>query len=121
MENFIDGLWTFANSPVGLTIIGAVAAWILGQIYLKKPQWKKYEGTIIAAIKFAERSIPDSHHNKSVARLDKALKYVLEHINRKPTNKLETDLKEGIQIIKEKIDVTPFFEVADPEQEDGEK
>lgn len=71
-------VWEVVNSPLGYTVCAAVLGWILKQIYKKNPGWQKYEGTIIAAVRYAEKEIPDDTENKALARLDAALNYVLK-------------------------------------------
>jgi hypothetical protein len=94
--------WVFANSPAGIALIASVAVFIMNAVYARKPEWKKYEGTIIAAIKRAEKAIPDDADNKSAARLDAALRYVIAvyaaREGREPTAAQEAALIEAIQI-----------------------
>ena len=74
----------------------------------QKPTWARYEGTIITAVKLAEELVPDGTPNKGLARLDKALAYVLrvyEHTTGKPADeKTEAELKEGIQLAHDKLE-----------------
>ena len=97
-------LWVFINSPFGITIVVGIFANVIAM----KPLWKRYEGTIIAAIKYAEKLIPDDTENKSKARLDAALKYVLEifeRVNQRSiTEKEKHELIEGINLTHDKID-----------------
>lgn len=78
----IAGLvWKFLNTPIGLSVVGSILLFILGKIFTAKPTWKKYVDKygplIMAAVKKAEKAIPDDVENKAVKRLDEALKYVL--------------------------------------------
>ena len=74
-------LWTFVNSPVGLTVIGAVLAYVLGKVFTAKPAWKaavlKYGPILMQAVKYAEKKIPDGSGNVGLRRLDEALKFVI--------------------------------------------
>jgi len=77
----LTSLWTFLNSPLGITIVVAVLSWILGKLFTAKPAWKtyvvKYGPLLMQAVKYAEKEIKDDNPNKGLARLDSALKYVL--------------------------------------------
>lgn len=80
--NWLGMLWAFANSPLGISLIlfllAAVSAWI----FAKKPTWKalvaKYGPQFMRAVKEAEKRIPDGTPSKGLARLDAALKFVLQ-------------------------------------------
>ena len=98
-------IWTFLNSPMGLTIVGAVLAFILGKIFTAKPTWQvylnKYKPMLIEAVKKAEKAIPDSTANAGLARLDEALKFMLA-VN----NKLdEASLKKAITAVHSEIEL----------------
>ncbi len=99
--NFWTSLWTFVNSPFGIAVVAAVLLFLLNLRYAK-PIWQKYQGTIIAGVKWAEKMIPDNTENKAVARLDEALRYVVQVFEevkrRQPTPKEVANLKEGIQV-----------------------
>ena len=65
--------------------------------------WEKYEGSIITAIKLAEKQIPDDTPNKSIRRLNAALTIVLNayataNKGKKPSAKTIESIKQGIQI-----------------------
>lgn len=96
------------NSPLAITVAASICLWVLGRIYAKKPTWQKYEGTIIAAIRSAEKAIPDNSENKSVKRLDEALKYVIkvfeEREKRTVTAEEKAEITEGIQILHNSIE-----------------
>lgn len=102
-QTILAVLWTVLNSPAGIAAMAGLILWGLNRLYLARPEWQQYEGTIIAAIKFAEKTIPDDVPNKGLERLDTALKYVLqvyEQTNgRRATAQTEANLKEGIQIV----------------------
>lgn len=99
---FWNMLWAFLNSPLGIAIIAFVLALVVSSRYVR-PYWQKFEGTIVAAVRWAEKTIPDNAQNKSVARLDEALRYVLTVHDamkkRTATAKQIANLKEGIQIV----------------------
>ena len=74
----MDALWNFLNSPLFLTLASIALAYGLGKLLTAKPEWEKWKGPIIEAIKFAEKNIPDDTANVSARRLDAALKYVIQ-------------------------------------------
>jgi len=102
MTAILEAVWAALNSPAGITAVAGLILWALNRLYARKPAWKAYEGTIISGIKFAEKRIPDDTENKSLNRLDHALRYVLkayEEINgKRASEKTAAELKEGIQV-----------------------
>jgi hypothetical protein len=100
-------VWNVLNTPAGITVIAGIFLWLMNRLYTAKPAWMAFEGTIISAIKFAEKQISDETPNKGLARLDMALKYVINvytKIKGKPSDRTVTNLKEGIQIIHNELD-----------------
>ena len=95
-DSILATLWSLVNSPAVITAIGAAFLWLLNKVYAAKPAWKAYEGAIISGIKFAEKSIPDDASNKSLARLDAALKYVLDIYK-------QTEGKEASEAVKAEL------------------
>lgn len=91
-------VWPFLLSPAFVGLIALVIA----RMFAARPLWEKYAGTIIAGIKYAEKQVPDDSPNKSVQRLDAALKYVLrvyEQTKGAAATPAEAQqLAEGIQI-----------------------
>ncbi len=104
----MEQILLYLNSPIAITAVAALALFGLNRLYSKQPLWKKYEGTIVAAIKFAEKKIPDDTENKSLAKLDDALEYVLAvyaKVNAKrPSAKIEHELREGITLTHEVLE-----------------
>ena len=102
MTSILEAVWAALNSPAGITAVAGLILWALNRLYAKKPAWKKYEGTIIAGVKFAEKRIPDDTENKALLRLDQALRYVLkayeEATGKRANAKTAAELKEGIQV-----------------------
>lgn len=98
-----DTLWNVLNEPfaIGLLAVGFIA--LLDYIHSRKPTWEKYTGAVIEAIKAAEKVIPDDTENKSIQRLDAALKYAVKVIedaeNRKLGDREVDDLADGIKQI----------------------
>ena len=107
-ETIFQSVWGLLNSPVGIAAIAGLVLWLLNRLYAAKPAWAKYEGAIIAGIKYAEKQIPADVDNKSLARLDAALRYVLkvyqETNKRSPTAKEVAELKDGISILHNELE-----------------
>ena len=101
-QTILEGLWAALNSPLGIAAVAALALWLLNRLYASRPAWAKYEGSIISAVKLAEKEIPDDAPNKGLQRLDLALKYVLriyEQVQGKAADPAATAaLREGIQL-----------------------
>ena len=103
----IKGIWTFLDSGIGFAVIWAAMTGFFMLLASRfnpiQEKWKKYEGSIITGIKLAEKQIPDDTPNAGLAKLDAALKFVLEayaedHNGKKPPSSLREQLKQGIQI-----------------------
>jgi tetrahydromethanopterin S-methyltransferase subunit D len=95
----LETVWTILNSPAGITAMVTLVIFIINKIYAAKPIWRQYEGLFTQAVKMAEKAIPDDSPNKSVRRLDEALKYinrVLAAYNIKATG---AEVLNGIEII----------------------
>lgn len=98
-------IWAVANSPLGITIISAVVIFLLGKVFTAKPEWEKtfiqYRGLFFDAVRAAEKAIPDTTENKSAAKADAALKYLLKiepGLSRSPTEDLKRALEETLAI-----------------------
>lgn len=107
-EAILSGIWAAANSPAGVTFVAAVFFWALNKVYASKPAWKKYEGTIVHAIKTVEKQIPDGVGNPSLRKFDAALRYVLEVIQTKEhrtlSKKERTEIAEGISLKHDELE-----------------
>lgn len=101
-ELIFETIWAVANTPAIIATAALLVIWLLNRVYAAKPGWQKREGDIIAAIKFAERTILDDNPNKSVRRLDAALQYVLKIYKQTgraaPSAAEREELRQGIQI-----------------------
>lgn len=106
--NIFSVIWEFVNTPFAISIIAAGVLWLLSRSSRIQPLWKRWEGTIITAVKFAEKAIPNNTPNKGLEKLDYALKYVLrvyESMHGVPANvKTTAALKEGVQIIHNELE-----------------
>lgn len=101
-------LWEVVNTPAGITAMAGVLLWALNHAYAAKPAWVKWEGTIISAIRTAEKQIPDSTGNSGLKKLDLALDLVIRiyeaERGKSPSQKIKDELREGIQILHNKLD-----------------
>lgn len=100
--------WDVLNSPAVIALAAGALVWLLNRLYATKPAWQAFEGTIIAAVKWAEKEIPDDAASKSLRRLDAALGYVLKVYEKShgkpPDAKTLSELREGIQIVHAKLE-----------------
>jgi hypothetical protein len=113
--DILNTLWVFLNSSIGLTVVGMVFIAGMNRVCAAKPEWKKYldqyAGTFIAAIKWAEKAVPDDCQDKSARRLDAALKYFLtvytQTTGKTPTPALELIIKEALQVKHAELEAGP--------------
>lgn len=109
LEVILTAVWALLNSAPGIIIMGAVLAWVLKRIFAAAPSWRQYEGTIIAAVKWAEKTIPDDAPDKSAQRLDRAMQYVLRlyelaNPGKETPKSLVAMLRQGVQIVHERLE-----------------
>jgi len=99
----LQTVWAALNSPAGITAIAGALLWALNRLYTAKPLWQQYEGTVIAAIRFAEKNIDDETPNAGLAKLDSALQYVLkvyeQSAGRRATQAEIAQFTNGIQVV----------------------
>jgi len=102
VQTILESVWQVLNSPLGISVVAALVLYGLNRLYAARPAWATYEGTIVSAVKLAEKEIPDDVPNPGLARLDAALRYVLrvyeEIEGRRAPAKTVAALREGIQI-----------------------
>jgi hypothetical protein len=114
LEKLLDLLWVFLNSAPGVAVVSAGLLAALNALYARKPAWARYEGTIIAAIRAAEKAIPDGVPMKSAERLDKALKFVLavyaQREGREASPGVVAALAEAIQVTHSKLEAQGALE-----------
>lgn len=100
----MGAIWTFLNSPFGISMVVFALSSLVGKTLLKKPEWRKYvdqyEPLILSVIKRVEKEIPDNTPNAGAARLDLALKYIL----RVHGNLSQDVLREAITVIHSKAE-----------------
>lgn len=109
----LNGIWTFLNSGIGYAIIWAAMVgffiFLASRFNPWQEKWKQYEGSIITGIKLAEKQIPDDTPNAGLARLDAALRFVLNayaeaNNGKQPSAALVEQIKQGIQIKHSELD-----------------
>jgi low affinity Fe/Cu permease len=113
MQTILETLNKFFSSGIGFAIIWAGIVgffmWLSSKLNPWQEGWKKYEGSIITAIKLAEKKVPDDTPNAGLAKLDAALKFVLNayaeaNKGKQPSEKLTQEIKQGIQIKHSDLD-----------------
>jgi len=105
----VTWLWQLLNTPAGITFTAGLLLYLLNRLYAAKPLWQQYEGTIVSAIRTAEKLIPNDTENRSMARFDQAMQFVLEVFEernkREPTAAEKTILEEGINLKHNELSV----------------
>jgi hypothetical protein len=112
-ENIINALGQFFSSGFGFAVTWAAVVgffiFLASKFNPLQEAWKKYEGSIITGIKLAEKQVPDDTPNAGLAKLDAALKFVLDayaeaNKGKQPSDKLVEEIKQGIQIKHSDLD-----------------
>ena len=120
---FLQVAWDVVNSPAVIALMAGGLLWLLNRLYAAKPAWQAFEGTIIAAVKWAEKEIPDDTPNKAFNRLNAALNYVLkvyEEARGKPADaKTKQELREGIQIVHAELEASGNLDAPVPAEAAG--
>lgn len=110
---FLSALDSFFNSAFGFavtwTALVAVFFWLASRFNPFQEKWREWEGSIITAIKLAEKEIPDDTPSAGLARLDAALRFVLKAYaeangGKQPSAQLTQQIKQGIQIKHAELD-----------------
>lgn len=111
--SIINGIWTFLNSGFGFTVTWAAMIgffmFLASRFNPLQEKWKRYEGSIITGIKLAEKQIPNDTPNAGLAKLDAALRFVLDAYTQANNGKqapsdLVEQIKQGIQIKHQELD-----------------
>ena len=120
---FLQVAWDVVNSPAVIALMAGGLLWLLNRLYAVKPAWQAFEGTIIAAVKWAEKEIPDDTPNKAFNRLNAALNYVLkvyEEARGKPADaQTKNELREGIQIVHAELEASGNLDAPAPVEAAG--
>ena len=106
LESLTEILSALINSVFGfmlgmMTVIVSVF-WLLSKLDPFQDQWRQWEGSIITAIKLAEKQVPQDAPHAGVTKLNAALDYVLQDYTlanggKRPPRKLVRQLRQGIQ------------------------
>jgi hypothetical protein len=109
-NGFWQVTWEALNSPAVIALLAGGLLWLLNRLYAARPAWQPFEGTIISAVKWAEKQIPDDTPNKALNRLNAAMSYVLkvyEEARGKPADpKTRAELREGVQIVHAELEAS---------------
>ena len=110
--------WNVLNSPAVIAVLAGGLLWLLNRVYAARPAWQAFEGTIIAAVKLAEKEISSDTPNKALSRLDAALNYVLKVYEEtrgvSADSKTEAELREGIQIVHAELEASGVLDRPTP-------
>jgi len=109
MMAFLTGVWAFLNSPVGMVIAVVAVGAVLGWVKRARPDWARYEGTLIEAVKWAEKRIPDDTLHAGSRRFDEALKYFLAvyaeaNAGKAPSKALIAAVEQGISTVHAELE-----------------
>lgn len=117
-NGIVQVIWNVLNSPAVIAVLAGGMLWLLNRLYAAKPAWQAFEGTIIAAVKWAEKEIPDDTPNKALNRLNAALNYVVkvyeEARGKRVDAKAKAELREGIQIVHAELEASGNLDKAAP-------
>ena len=112
-SEWIEGAGKFLNSGIGFALVWAgmvgLFMWLASKFNPFQEKWKAWEGSIITGIKLAEKEIPDDTPNAGLAKLDAALRFVLNayaeaNNGKQPSDALVEQIKQGIQIKHSELD-----------------
>lgn len=104
-EFVLESIYIVFNSAVGTAVIVGLTllalTWVTDKLFLSEPKWKKYQGTIVSGVKFAEKNATDGDSSQS--KLRAAMRFVLSdyadcHRGKRPSRKLREEIRQGIQI-----------------------
>jgi hypothetical protein len=108
--NTWTAIWEFLNSSLGITMLVTAFVAIINRNSKAQTLLQKYQGTIISAIKTAEKAIPDDLPNKGLRRLDEALRLTLA-VMEQAQGKIATpaqvaEIKEAIQLTHAQLEAS---------------
>ena len=107
VNEILNGIGTFLNSGIGFVLIWAALVWLFIWLTSRhnpfQEQWRQWEGSIITGIRLAEKQIPDDVPHPGLAKLDWALRFVLDayaeaNNGKQPSARLIEQIKQGIQV-----------------------
>ena len=103
----IEAICRLLSSGFGIAVAWAAAVgfflWLASRLNPFQERWKEWEGSIITGIKLAEKQIPSDVENGGLAKLDAALRFVLDayaeaNKGKQPSAAVVEQIKQGIQI-----------------------
>lgn len=97
------------DTQAALALIASGVATALVVWMKKKPEIERYNGLLIAACKWAEKTIPDGTANKSMARFDAALKHFIVRYEELTGKTASAALKEAaaveLEVVHDQLEV----------------
>ena len=122
MMAFLTGVWAFLNSPVGMVIAVVAVGAVLGWVKRARPDWARYEGTLIEAVKWAEKRIPDDTLHAGSRRFDEALKYFLAvyaeaNAGKAPSKALIAAVEQGISTVHAQLEADGNLDKTPPAED----
>ena len=112
-NGLLENASKFLNSGVGFALVWAgmvgLFMWLASKFNPFQEKWKAWEGSIITGIKLAEKEIPDDTPSAGLAKLDAAMRFVLQayadaNNGKAAPAKLVEQIKQGIQIKHNELD-----------------
>lgn len=93
-----SAVWALLNSEVGLMLMGSLLLLVARKVYTAKPLIEQYEGTLIEAVKWAEKNVTGPGRGEQ--RLKAALQFVsrvfADYERRKPTKAEAEQIEERL-------------------------
>jgi hypothetical protein len=121
LESLTEVLAALINSlfgfMLGMASVFVLVFWMLGKIDPFNDKWRQWEGSIITAIKLAEKQVPSETPHAGATKLNTALDHVLKDYanangGKKPSKRLAQQLRQGIQT--KHADLDRFGELSKP-------
>ena len=121
LESLLEILSLLLNSVLGVLLGMALVItsvfWLLSKLDPFHDQWRQWEGSIITAIKLAEKQVPSETPHAGATKLNTALDHVLKDYaaangGKKPNKRLAQQLRQGIQT--KHADLDRFGELSKP-------
>ena len=112
LQDIGNVVWAVLSSPAGIVLVVALLTVLAAVLKKKWPWvaefWVQNEGTVIQAVRSAEKAIDDDTPDVGMARFDAALRYIITVYEsthgRTPTEAEVESLKQGISIVHERLE-----------------
>ena len=109
-KDILSLLWDMVNSGAGITLIAAICFYLLNKLWAKKPEWKviyeKYEGTLISAVKQAEKIAEGLGKTKIEAALELVVEVLERNTGRKATDADKAAIVEALSKTHDNLEVS---------------